>query len=102
MKIKKYRHNYSSQFIASTHAFTSKIHKSMKSIKKWMGPKQWCPTMCLQPAHQISHSSKTIWEFHTIYTNMCHTSLHNEPTEKKNINQIENAIEKSRKIHMLS
>ena len=33
---------------------------------------------------------------------MCHIRLHNEPTEKKNINQIENATEKSRKIHITS
>ena len=34
MKINKNRHNYMLQITTSTHAFTSKIHKSMKTVKK--------------------------------------------------------------------
>ena len=91
MKINKNRHNYRLQITTSTHASTSKIHNSMKTKKKWMRPKQGGHTMCLVHAYQISWPYNTIWGFPNQSTNICHTSLHNWPTEMKNSNQFENA-----------
>ena len=75
MKINKNRHNYRLQITTSTHASTSKIHNSMKTVKKWMGPKQGCHIMCLLQAYQISWSHNTIWAFHIDSTNLCHMNL---------------------------
>ena len=92
MKINKNRHNYRLQITTSMHTSTSKIHNSMKTIKKWMRPKQGCHIMCLLQACQISCLYSTIWAFPNHSTNLCHMSLQIQPPERKIHNQFENAV----------
>ena len=102
MKINKNRHNFMLQSTPSMHTSTSKIHISLKTKKKWMGPKQECHIMCLQHAYQISWPYNSIWGFPNHSTNLCHMSLQFQSPEMKNHDQLEKAVKNSTKIHTTS
>ena len=67
---------------------------------KWMGLKPCQRLRCLVITYQISCPSNKVWAFHKTNGHKCHTKSTYDQTGDKNLNQLENAINKSTKNHM--
>ena len=81
------------------HGSTSKNHIKLKTEEKWMRLTPMQSSRCLVITYEISWSCDKIWEFHKRFGNVYHMKSTNDHIWKKILNQMENRMINSKKIH---